>query len=116
MKLFVIDSNPGCSFAAYCSDDNNIILRTTDFMKSGELSNINKSPDMLIQCLYNLSINPEVDLNKIDAVSVTIGPGSFTGIRVGLAIAKGIADSLDKKIIPICPPPGATPGSRARTR
>lgn len=101
MKLFVLDSNPGCSFAAYCSDDNITILHTTDVIEPGEMNNINKSPDKLIQCLYNLSINPEIDLSEIDAVSVTIGPGSFTGIRVGLAIAKGIADSLDKKIIPI---------------
>ncbi len=101
MKLLVIDSNPNCSFAAYSSDDLIIKFRTPDFMSADELQSINKSPDKLIQCLYNLSIRPEVELNDIDAVSVTIGPGSFTGIRVGLAIAKGTADSLDKKIIPV---------------
>lgn len=101
MKLLVIDSNLGCSFAAYSSDDSIIIFRTSDFMTDDELRSINKSPDKLIQCLYNLSIHPKVDLNVIDAVSVTIGPGSFTGIRVGLAIAKGTADSLEKKIIPV---------------
>jgi tRNA threonylcarbamoyladenosine biosynthesis protein TsaB len=101
MKLFIIDSNPGCSFAAYKSRDSVIISRTADFMTQEELNAFNKSPDKLIQCFYHISAQPGVNLNDIDAVSVTIGPGPFTGIRVGLAIAKGIADSLDKKIIPV---------------
>lgn len=37
----------------------------------------------------------------IDYVCVAIGPGSFTGIRIGLAVAKGICDANSKKIIPI---------------
>ena len=101
MKLFIIDSNPGCSFAAYKSGDTLIMSRTVDFMSREELSAVNKSPDKLIQCFYHISSLPEVNPDDIDAVSVTIGPGSFTGIRVGLAVAKGIADSLDKKIIPV---------------
>lgn len=101
MKLLIIDSNPGCSFAAYCSESTLIVSRTTDFMSSAEQKSINKSPDKLIHCLHYLTNRPDVKLNDIDAVSVTIGPGSFTGIRVGLAIAKGTADSLDKNIIPV---------------
>ena len=101
MKLVLINSNPDNSFAAYYSDTHFIISRTADFMSPKELNNVNKSPDKLIHCLHHISSLPEVDLNEINAVSVTIGPGSFTGIRVGLAIAKGLADSLEKKIIPV---------------
>ena len=36
--------------------------------------------------------------NEIDAVSVSVGPGSFTSLRVGLGIAKGIAYSMGIKI------------------
>lgn len=39
------------------------------------------------------------NLNDIDAVSVTGGPGSYTGIRVGLASAKGICYALNKPLI-----------------
>ena len=46
-------------------------------------------------------ISSGTPLSGLDAVSVITGPGSFTGIRVGLALAKGYADSLGKKIIPI---------------
>jgi tRNA threonylcarbamoyladenosine biosynthesis protein TsaB len=38
-------------------------------------------------------------LNDIDAVAVTGGPGSYTGIRVGLASAKGICYALNKPLI-----------------
>jgi tRNA threonylcarbamoyladenosine biosynthesis protein TsaB len=101
LKLILINSNPENSFTAYYSDSAFIVSKTADFMTPEELGNANKSPDKLIHCLNYIASLPEVNLNEIDAVSVTIGPGSFTGIRVGIAIAKGIADSLEKKIIPV---------------
>lgn len=38
-------------------------------------------------------------ITEIDAVAVTLGPGSYTGLRVGLATAKGIAYALQKPLI-----------------
>lgn len=40
-------------------------------------------------------------LSNIDAVAVTIGPGSYTGLRVGLAAAKGICYALEKPLITV---------------
>ena len=42
-----------------------------------------------------------ISLAKIDAVSVSIGPGSYTGLRVGLASAKGICHALNKPLITV---------------
>lgn len=40
-----------------------------------------------------------VDWRELDAVAVSIGPGSFTGLRIGLAAAKGIVFAADKPLI-----------------
>jgi tRNA threonylcarbamoyl adenosine modification protein YeaZ len=40
-----------------------------------------------------------VDANQIDRVAVTVGPGSFTGLRVGIAAARGIALAAGKPAV-----------------
>lgn len=52
---------------------------------------------MIDETLKEANINPK----EIDTIFVVTGPGSFTGIRVGVTIAKTWAWTLDKKIIPV---------------
>ncbi|MEG0397466.1 MAG: tRNA (adenosine(37)-N6)-threonylcarbamoyltransferase complex dimerization subunit type 1 TsaB [Cetobacterium sp.] len=53
---------------------------------------------VVIDTLFKLS---KKEIKDIDKIAVSSGPGSFTGIRIGVAVAKGLAYSLEKPIVGI---------------
>ena len=55
----------------------------------------------LLPMLDEICNMTELDLSTIDAIAVSGGPGSFTGLRIGSATAKGLGLALDKPLISI---------------
>jgi len=98
LNFLLINSNENDAFASVYFNDKLRVVRASEF-KSDEIPKAGRSPDKLINCLAALREN--FDFGIIDAISVTTGPGSFTGIRVGLSFAKGISAATGKPIIPI---------------
>ena len=55
----------------------------------------------LLPMLDEIAHMTELDLNTVDAIAVAGGPGSFTGLRIGSATAKGLGLALKKPLIHI---------------
>ena len=53
----------------------------------------------LIDCLDHLLKHADITLQEVDGIAVGLGPGSFTGLRIGVATAKGLAVASDKKLL-----------------
>jgi tRNA threonylcarbamoyl adenosine modification protein YeaZ len=54
-----------------------------------------KHSETLVPSARSLAAEAGISLRDLEAVAVTIGPGSFTGLRIGLATAKGFAEGAD---------------------
>jgi len=57
--------------------------------------------EKLITLIDDVLKRAKLKINDIDAVAVTTGPGSYSGLRGGLATAKGLVEALDIPIISV---------------
>lgn len=55
--------------------------------------------DWLLPAIEQLSSGLELSLTSLAAIAVVVGPGSFTGLRVGIATAKGLAIALGLPLV-----------------
>ena len=62
---------------------------------------INDTANSLPLLSKKLIKEAELNFEDLDAICISAGPGSFTGLRVGMSYAKGIAMALDIPIIPV---------------
>ncbi len=93
MKILGIDGSGLVASVAVVEDDNLIGEYTTGYKKTHSQT--------LLPMLDELKKMVELDLNTIDAIAVAAGPGSFTGLRIASATAKGLGLTLGCPIISV---------------
>lgn len=93
MKILALDSSGLVATIAIIEDDVMVAEYTTCHKKTHSQT--------LIPMLDEIKKMTELDLKSIDAIAVTKGPGSFTGLRIGCATAKGLGLALDCPLVAI---------------
>jgi tRNA threonylcarbamoyladenosine biosynthesis protein TsaB len=93
MPILAIDtSSQWCSVALYFSASNTLYRHEKVD---------NQASQMLLPWINDLLTEGKLHWNDIQAIAVGIGPGSFTGIRLGIGVAQGLAYAQQKPLIPI---------------
>jgi tRNA threonylcarbamoyladenosine biosynthesis protein TsaB len=57
---------------------------------------------LLLPWIESLLSDAKASLNDLDAIAVGIGPGAFTGVRLGVAAVQGLAVSQNIPVVPVC--------------
>lgn len=93
MKILAIDSSGLVATVALLCDD----------VLVGEYTIHNKKThsQTLLPMIQNMMAMAGVEPKELDAIAVAEGPGSFTGLRIGAATAKGVAQALDIPIVAV---------------
>lgn len=92
-SILAIDtSSAWCSVAL--SIDNNEPLFRHDPVSAG-------ASQLLLPWIEEMLIQADISLQDLDAIAIGVGPGAFTGIRLGLAVAQGLAISSRLPVLPV---------------
>ncbi|NJD90047.1 MAG: tRNA (adenosine(37)-N6)-threonylcarbamoyltransferase complex dimerization subunit type 1 TsaB [Geobacter sp.] len=93
MKILLLDTATNCLSMALCDGETVLAARSA----IGGPSTAARLNPFMKSLLAETGIVPAA----LDALAVTIGPGSFTGLRVGMAFVKGIALAIDRPVVPL---------------
>ncbi|WP_312734751.1 tRNA (adenosine(37)-N6)-threonylcarbamoyltransferase complex dimerization subunit type 1 TsaB [Brevundimonas sp.] len=93
MRLLVIDTALGACTAAVLQDDRPLAVRFEPMTKGHQ--------ERLGGLVRDVAAEADGGFEALDRIGVTVGPGSFTGLRVGLAFAQGLGAALDRPVVGI---------------
>ena len=94
MLILGIDTSTKICTCSIFDSENGVIAETSLSVKKNH-SNI------VMPIIDNLFKISDLTINGIDKIAVAIGPGSFTGVRIALGIAKGLAMALNKPLVAV---------------
>ncbi len=89
-----------------CVDTSSFICSVSVFenlsLISSNSTEVEKSHSKLLIQLIDQSLkDAKIKINEVDAFAVSMGPGSYTGLRIGVSTIKGLCYSLEKPLISI---------------
>lgn len=93
MKILAIDSSANTSTVAVLEDDTLLSLYTTNTK--------NTHSETLLPMVKSVLSSLKMTVDDVDAFAVSEGPGSFTGVRIGVATVKGLAFGKNKPCVGI---------------
>ncbi len=93
MKILALDSSGLVASVAIVEDDNLLGEYTVNYKTTHSQT--------MLGMLDHLLSTIELDVSDVDAIAVAAGPGSFTGLRIGSATAKGLGLALDVPLISV---------------
>lgn len=93
MKVLALDSSGLVASVAVVEEENLLAEYTVNYKKTHSQT--------LLPMLDELRKMTELDLQSVDAIAIAAGPGSFTGLRIGAATAKGLGLALEKPLVEV---------------
>ena len=93
MKILALDSS-GLTASVAILEDDNLLGEYTICYKKTHSQTLLPMLDEVVQML-------ELDLETVDGIAIAAGPGSFTGLRIGSATAKGLGLALNKPLLSV---------------
>lgn len=91
MRILIVDTALGACTAAVVEDGRVLGLRS-ELMTKGH-------QERLAGMARDAVADAGGDFDALDRIGVTVGPGSFTGLRVGMAFAQGLGAALDRPVV-----------------
>ena len=93
MKILALDSTAAVCSVAIC-EDNKLISQIT-------INTGNTHSETLLPAVEEALRLAELNVNDIDMYACSVGPGSFTGVRIGVATIKGLAYGKNKPCVAV---------------
>ena len=83
------------------SDFVSIALHEKELLSVNTVSSGKNHTELIYEMIETQLINADIDKTLLDGIILDIGPGYYTGMRIGLSVAQGLAAGLGIPIVPV---------------